>query len=101
MMIYDCRISGSKKIFTIRPVLASDKTYTDETKSISKLIAENNRDEQTAIANYENLILRLNEVGADTEDIDHIREIISDEKNHSEVLNEILLKYDEITPNID
>lgn len=98
-MIYDCRISGSKKIFTIRPVLASDKTYTDETKSISKLIAENNRDEQTAIANYENLILRLNEVGADTEDIDHIREIISDEKNHSEVLNAILLKYDNILPN--
>lgn len=100
-MIYDCRISGSKKIFTIRPILASDKTYTDETKSISELIAENNRDEQTAIANYETLILRLNEVGADAEDIDHIREIISDEKNHSEVLNEILLKYDEITPNID
>lgn len=100
-MIYDCKIYGSKKIFTIRPVLASDKTYTDETQSISELIAENNRDEQTAIANYENLILRLNEVGADTEDIDHIREIISDEKNHSEILNEILLKYDEITPNID
>lgn len=100
-MVYDCRISGSKKIFTIRPILASDKTYIDEAKSIAELIAENNRDEQTAIANYENLILRLNEVGADVEDIDHIREIISDEKNHSEVLNEILLKYDEITSNID
>lgn len=85
-----------------RFILGSDKTYDEKSKnSIAALIAENNQSEQDAIKNYEVLISCLKDAKASDEQIAVIEEIISDEKNHSMRLNELLQEYDDIEPNKD
>jgi len=59
---------------------------------IVALIAANNEDEQEAIHGYYELLASL----TDPEDIAQIEEIISDEKNHSHMLTNMALKYDNI-----
>lgn len=56
-------------------------------------IALNLRGEWDAIEGYQKLIPFF-EMHDDQESIDHIREIISDELNHAEILREIMRKYD-------
>lgn len=85
-----------------RFVLGSDKTYDDKSKnSIAALIAENNQSEQDAIKNYEVLLSCLKDTGATDEQLAVIEEIISDEKNHTILLNQLLQEYDEIEPKED
>jgi len=56
-------------------------------------IALNLKGEWDAIEGYQKLIPFF-EMHGDQESIDHIREIISDELNHAEILREIMRKYD-------
>ena len=85
-----------------RFVTAADKLYDDKSKnSIAALIAENNQSEQDAIKNYEVLLSCLKDVGATDEQLAVIEEIISDEKNHTVLLNQLLQEYDEIEPKED
>lgn len=85
-----------------RFILGSDKQYDEKAKnSIAALIAENNQGEQDAIKDYEVLLSCLKNAGATDEQIAVIEEIISDEKNHSMRLNELLQEYDDIEPNKD
>ena len=85
-----------------RFILGADKKYDDKSKnSIAALIAENNQSEQDAIKNYEVLISCLKDVGASDEQLAVIEEIISDEKNHTVLLNQLLQEYDEIEPKED
>ena len=56
-------------------------------------IALNLKSEWDAIEGYQKLIPFFEEYD-DQESIDHIREIISDELNHAEILREIIKKYD-------
>ena len=56
-------------------------------------IARNLIGEWDAIEGYQKLIPFF-EMHEDQESIDHIREIISDELNHAEILREIMRKYD-------
>ena len=65
------------------------------------MIAENNQSEQDAIKNYEVLLSCLKDVGATDEQLAVIEEIISDEKNHTVLLNQLLQEYDEIEPKED
>ncbi len=57
---------------------------------IAQAIAANNQDEQSAIAGYYDLL----DIITDPKDQDIIKEIISDEKNHSHLLTNLVLKYD-------
>lgn len=85
-----------------RFILGSDELYSEESKnSISALIAENNQSEQDAIKNYEVLLSCLRDVGASDDQIAIVEEIISDEKNHNLLLNQLLKDFDEIEPNKD
>ena len=85
-----------------RFILGSDKQYDDKAKnSIAALIAENNQSEQDAIKNYEVLISCLKDANASDAQIAIIEEIISDEKNHSMRLNQLLLDFDGVEPNKD
>lgn len=65
--------------------------------TIASQIAMNNKAEWDAIEGYQKLIPFL-EAKSDTESVDHIREIISDELNHAEILREIIRKYDKDIP---
>lgn len=67
----------------------------DETDNhtIASQIALNVEAEWDAIEGYQKLIPFL-ELRNDLESIDHIREIISDELNHAELLREIIRRYD-------
>lgn len=56
-------------------------------------IALNLKGEWDAVEGYQKLIPFF-EMHDDQESIDHIREIISDELNHAEILREIMRKYD-------
>lgn len=56
-------------------------------------IALNLKGEWDAIEGYQKLIPFF-EMHGDQESIDHIREIVSDELNHAEILREIMRKYD-------
>ena len=56
-------------------------------------IALNLKGEWDAIEGY-NKLIPFFEMHGDQESIDHIREIISDELNHAEILRGILSKYD-------
>ena len=56
-------------------------------------IALNLENEWDAIEGYQKLIPFF-EMHEDQDSIDHIREIISDELNHAEILREIIKKYD-------
>lgn len=61
--------------------------------TIASQISLNIEGEWNAIRGYDLLIDFLKSKN-DQESIDHIREIISDEKNHAELLRGILTKYD-------
>ncbi len=56
-------------------------------------IALNLKGEWDAVEGYQKLIPFF-EMHDDQESIDHIREIISDELNHAEILRDIMRKYD-------
>ena len=58
--------------------------------SVAAAIAANNQDEQEAIKGYYELL----NVITDPADQAIIKEIISDEKNHSHLLTDLALKYD-------
>jgi rubrerythrin len=57
---------------------------------VAAAIAANNEDEQEAIKGYYELL----ELVTDSGDQAIIKEIISDEKNHSDLLTKLVLKYD-------
>jgi rubrerythrin len=57
---------------------------------IAAAIAANNEDEQEAIKGYYELL----DLMTDPADQAVIKEIISDEKNHSDLLTHLVLKYD-------
>lgn len=65
---------------------------------IAALISKNAEGEYDAIQGYQEL---LAVIGNNEEDRAVIDEIISDEKNHAEKLNALMLKYDKIEPNKD
>jgi rubrerythrin len=69
----------------------------DSKSIVASQIALNAEGEHDAIEGYEKLIPWLEKYD-DQESIGHIREIISDEKNHLELLTNILKKYDGIEP---
>lgn len=69
----------------------------DDDYTIASQIAMNNKAEWDAIEGYQKLIPFL-EARGDKESVDHIREIISDELNHAEILREIMRKYDKDIP---
>lgn len=69
-------------------VLDNDNKFTTASQ-----IALNLKGEWDAIEGYDKLIPFF-EMHGDQESIDHIREIISDELNHAEILRGILSKYD-------
>ena len=60
---------------------------------IAAQISINNEGESNAITGYYKLIPFFESVG-DQEAIDQIREILSDEKNHQQILNKLQMKYD-------
>ena len=59
---------------------------------ISSLLRANAQDENNAMRKYYQLLTIL----TDKEDIDIIKEIISDEKNHEKLLNQLDYKYSRI-----
>lgn len=65
----------------------------DDNQTIASQIALNNKAEWDAIEGYQKLIPFLEKKG-DAEAIAQIREIISDELNHSHLLREMMKKYD-------
>lgn len=65
----------------------------DDNQTIASQIAVNNKAEWDAIDGYQKLIPFLEKKG-DKESIDQIKEIISDELNHSYILREMMKKYD-------
>lgn len=69
-------------------VLDNDNKFTTASQ-----IALNLKGEWDAIEGY-NKLIPFFEMHGDQESIDHIREIISDELNHAEILREIMRKYD-------
>lgn len=58
--------------------------------NVAAAIAANNQDEHEAIKGYYELL----QVLMDPEDKKVIQEIISDEKNHADLLTQLALKYD-------
>ena len=69
-------------------VLDNDNKFTTASQ-----IALNLKGEWDAIEGY-NKLIPFFEMHGDQESIDHIREIISDELNHAEILRGIISKYD-------
>ena len=69
----------------------------DDDYTIASQIAMNNKAEWDAIEGYQKLIPFL-EARGDQESVDHVREIISDELNHAELLRGIMRKYDKDIP---
>ena len=69
-------------------VLDNDNKFTTASQ-----IALNLKGEWDAIEGY-NKLIPFFEIHGDQESIDHIREIISDELNHAEILRGIISKYD-------
>ena len=67
--------------------------------NIAAEIAKNNESELSAIEGYQKLLVVIGK--DDREAIDIINEIISDEKNHILKLNQLMEKYDSISPNKD
>lgn len=58
--------------------------------NVAAILADANRDEQEAIQGYYEMLKSL----VDPEDKKIIEEIISDEKNHAELLAKLAFKYD-------
>ena len=65
----------------------------DDDQTVASQIALNIEAEWDAIEGYQKLIPFF-EAKADSEAIAQVREIISDELNHAEVLREIMRRYD-------
>lgn len=65
----------------------------DDNQTVASQIALNIEGEWDAIEGYQKLIPFLESKG-DKEAVGHVREIISDELNHAEVLREIMKRYD-------
>ena len=63
-------------------------------QTVASQIALNIKSEWDAIEGYQKLIPFLKKQN-DTEAVDQVREIISDELNHAEVLREIMRRYDD------
>lgn len=61
--------------------------------TIASQISLNLEGEWNAIRGYD-LLIDFFESKGDKDSVDKVREIVSDEKNHAEVLRGILLKYD-------
>lgn len=66
---------------------------TDSPLTISSQVALNLEGEWNAIRGYDLLLQYFKDLD-DKESVAHIEEIISDEKNHAELLRGIMLKYD-------
>lgn len=94
--------SRESKILNSLDESAKDALILDkDSKSVTaSQIALNIQSEADAVQGYEVLIPWLEKYN-DTDSISHVREVIADEKNHIEVLNKILKKYDNIEPNED
>lgn len=67
---------------------------TEDRFTVASQIAVNIKGEWDAIDGYDKLIPFL-EAQGDAEAVDQVKEIISDELNHAEVLREIMKRYDE------
>lgn len=65
----------------------------DSKMTVASQVSLNIKGEYDAIEGY-NKLIPFFEMYGDQDAIDHVREIISDEKNHAMLLNEILLRYD-------
>lgn len=65
----------------------------DDNQTIASQIAVNVKAEWDAIDGYQKLIPFF-EAARDAEAVEQVREIISDELNHAEVLREIMRRYD-------
>lgn len=65
----------------------------DDNQTVASQIAINIEGEWDAIEGYQKLIPFL-EAKGDSEAVEQVREIISDELNHAEVLREIMRRYD-------
>ena len=65
----------------------------DDKLAVASQVSLNIEGEWDAIRGYD-LLLQFLDKYNDQESIDHVREIISDEKNHAMLLRDILLKYD-------
>lgn len=61
--------------------------------TVASQVALNLEGEWNAIRGY-NLLIEFLESKHDQESIDKVKEIVSDEKNHTEILRGIILKYD-------
>lgn len=81
----------------MRAVLPENKY--ERKMRIAALLSKNNKGEQDAIEGYHALLSVIGD--SDAEAVSIINEIISDEKNHSEKLNALTEKYDNIEPNKD
>lgn len=79
-----------------RWIHASEGIILDENddQTVATQIAVNIKAEWDAIEGYQKLIPFFEKEG-DTEAIEQVREIISDELNHAEVLREIMRRYDD------
>lgn len=79
----------------LRSVKASEGIILDDTdkQTVAAQIAVNNKAEWDAIEGYQKLIPFL-EAKGDQESVDQIKEIISDELNHAELLRNMMKKYD-------
>ncbi|MBQ2856686.1 MAG: hypothetical protein IJE78_06120 [Bacteroidaceae bacterium] len=64
-----------------------------DNQTVASQIALNIEDEWSAIEGYQKLIPFFEQKG-DLSAIEQVREIISDELNHAEVLREIMRRYD-------
>ena len=82
------------------PEVKRSTDYTPDHKAnywLATDIAKNIKDEGEAIANYEELLGRL-DPEVDTKTIAAIQEIVAQEKEHIEKLSEILKCYDKVKP---
>lgn len=68
-------------------------------RKIASLITKNNKGELDAIEGYQELLSTVGD--DDSELVDIINEIISDEKNHVERLSYLMTKYDDVIPSED
>lgn len=76
-------------------IRASEGIYkdTDDKFTVASQIAVNIKAEWDAIDGY-NKLIPFFEAENDQEAVDQVKEIISDELNHAEVLSEIMKRYD-------
>lgn len=81
-----------------------DKVKQVTPQQLSKILADNNREEQSAISGYLSLLETINQGGITAghnykEVVSTIQEIIADEMNHTQKLNALISKLSGIEPN--